>query len=75
MLRAPTICPQSKASKSGSFSILAIPTTNSEKPQYELNMQIPQCPHLRINDTQRYTICIALAIPNSVALQCIQQMG
>ncbi|GFX01193.1 hypothetical protein TNCV_4581591 [Trichonephila clavipes] len=33
-------------------------------------MQLPQRLHLRINDAQHYTICIALAIPNSVALQC-----
>ncbi|GFW60876.1 hypothetical protein TNCV_4870891 [Trichonephila clavipes] len=33
MRHAPTICPRSKASKSGSLPILAIPTANSEQPQ------------------------------------------
>ncbi|GFV65792.1 hypothetical protein TNCV_651151 [Trichonephila clavipes] len=31
MRHAPTICPRSKASKSGSFPILEISTTNSEQ--------------------------------------------
>ncbi|GFT00383.1 uncharacterized protein TNCV_1981351 [Trichonephila clavipes] len=68
MCRVPAICPRSKASKSGSLPILGIPTTNLEQPQH---MQLPQRPHLLINDAQRYTICIAVDIPNSVALQCI----
>ncbi|GFW05516.1 uncharacterized protein TNCV_436971 [Trichonephila clavipes] len=60
---APMICLQSKASKSGSLPILAIPTSNSEQPQYEVHIQLSQRSHLQRNDTQRYTICEALAIP------------
>ncbi|GFX32761.1 uncharacterized protein TNCV_888991 [Trichonephila clavipes] len=74
MRRAPTIYPRSKASKSDSLPKLETPTTNSEQTQYVLNMQLPQHPHLRINNAQRYTVCIALAIPNSVALQCLLKL-
>ncbi|GFX53133.1 uncharacterized protein TNCV_361281 [Trichonephila clavipes] len=55
----------------GGFPILAIPTANSEQPQYALYMQLPQHTHLRINDAQRCTIFIVFAIPNSGALQYI----
>ena len=64
------ICLRSKASKSGILLIPAIPTTNSEKPQCMLYMQLPQHPHLHMNDVQCYTICIVLTIPNLIALQC-----
>ncbi|GFT45036.1 uncharacterized protein TNCV_3790311 [Trichonephila clavipes] len=63
MRRSTTICPRSKASKSGSLPILEISTTNSEEPQYTLHMQLPHRPHLRINDAQRYATCIALVRP------------
>ncbi|PRD29228.1 UNVERIFIED_CONTAM: hypothetical protein NCL1_30047 [Trichonephila clavipes] len=71
MCPVPMICPRSKVSKSGSLPILVIPTTNSEQPQYALYLQLPQHSHLHMNDAQRYTMCIALAISNSVALHCI----
>ncbi|GFV61042.1 hypothetical protein TNCV_485641 [Trichonephila clavipes] len=56
------------------LTIMVIPITNSEQPQYTQNMQIPQCLHLRIKDTQCYVICIARAIPNSGTLQCMSSM-
>ncbi|GFW30966.1 hypothetical protein TNCV_2940661 [Trichonephila clavipes] len=68
---APTICPRMKASISSSLPILAIPTTNSEQPQYSPDLQLPQRPHLRINHAHCYTTYIALAIPISGALQCM----
>ncbi|GFW84792.1 uncharacterized protein TNCV_680801 [Trichonephila clavipes] len=66
MRHAPTICLRSKIYKSGSLAVLAIPATNSEQPQYALYIQLPLRPHLRNNDTQRYTNYIALSIPNYV---------
>ncbi|GFU35328.1 hypothetical protein TNCV_2143711 [Trichonephila clavipes] len=47
MLLTSTISSRSKASQSGSLPILAIPTTNSEQPQYTRYMQLSQRPNLR----------------------------
>ncbi|GFU34246.1 hypothetical protein TNCV_705101 [Trichonephila clavipes] len=68
--RASTIGLRWNASKSGSLPIPAITTTNEDN-HSTLYLQLPQCPNLRMNDAQCYTICTALAIPHSVILQCI----
>ncbi|GBN46480.1 hypothetical protein AVEN_221105-1 [Araneus ventricosus] len=38
-------------------------------------MQLPQSPQVRINEAQRYTICMAISIPNSVAAVAVFRTG
>ncbi|GFW57394.1 hypothetical protein TNCV_543081 [Trichonephila clavipes] len=52
-----------------------IPKTNSGQPQYVLCMQLPKRPHLRINDAQCYSICIAFAILNSVSPYLLESIA